>query len=453
LVRRDFWRCFSMWWLAVALPFVLAGWWLWERPLLWFLAFWWMRPAGSRLVLFEIGRRLFGERPRWRDSLREIPRAWTRRFFHRFLLGRLSPWLPVTLAVEGLEGMGGKAHRQRCKQIARRGENTVLWIYLITDLATCWFGLAILFLAAIFIPEGQDGVWQTAVQSWDPARPFEIPPLILRVVLACMALAMSLTDIFVTGAGFGIYLNNRTWLEGWDVELALKRMAKRIGGTVVILLIGMICIMPARSLAADKEQSARLIREVKEDPAFEVHKVTDRIPVAKEGDTSWNLPTLKGFGVFLLWTLGAAVAGLLIWLLWINRGVLKRRGYPDGTIGKKSSVRVVMGMEVSPESLPDDVAAAVLALWHNGHHREALGLLYRAAISRLLQSGRVEIRESDTEGNCLRRVETAGAAAHPEYFREVTSAWTRLAYAGEIPVDLEIDALCAGWPFDERRMA
>ena len=37
MVRRDFWRCFLMWWLAVALPFALAGWWLWERPMLWFL--------------------------------------------------------------------------------------------------------------------------------------------------------------------------------------------------------------------------------------------------------------------------------------------------------------------------------------------------------------------------------------------------------------------------------
>jgi hypothetical protein len=355
--------------------------------------------------------------------------------------------------VEDLEGMRGKAHRQRCKQISRRGESTVLWIYLIGDLAACWFGLAILFLAAIFIPEGQDGAWQTALQSWDPSRPFGIPPLILRVVLACVMLAMSLTDIFVTGAGFGIYLNNRTWLEGWDVELALKRMAKRIGGTMAVLLIGVFCMMPTQSRAADKEESARLIREVKEDPAFKVHKVTDRIPIEKKSNTSWDLPMLKGFGEFLLWTLGAAVVGLLIWLLWINRDALKRRGFTEEKIGKKSTVRVVMGMEVSPESLPDDIAAATLALWHNGHHREALGLLYRAAISRLLQSGRVEIRESDTEGDCLRRVETAGAAAHPEYFRGVTSAWTRLAYAGEIPADVEIDALCAGWPFDERRMA
>ena len=33
LVRRDFWRCFAVWWLAVIVPTVAAGWWLWESPL------------------------------------------------------------------------------------------------------------------------------------------------------------------------------------------------------------------------------------------------------------------------------------------------------------------------------------------------------------------------------------------------------------------------------------
>ncbi len=452
LVRRDFWRCFCMWWLAVALPAALAAWWLWERPLLWFLLFWWMKPAGSRLVLFELGRRLFGERPRWRNSLREIPRAWTRRFFHRFLLGRLSPWLPVTLAVDDLEGMRGKTHRQRCKQIARRGENTVLWIYLIGDLAALWFGIAILMLAGIFIPDGQDGAWQTAVQSWDPSQPFDIPLLVLRVVLACVMLAMSLTDIFVTGAGFGIYLNNRTWLEGWDVELALKRMAKRIGGTVAVLMIGMFCMMTPQSHASEKADAARLIEEIKADEAFKVHIVKERIPKERDPKTPIDL-NLKWLGEGILWLLAAAVIGLLVWLLWINRDALKRRAIAMESPGRKSAVRVVMGMEVSPESLPDDIAAAVHALWRNGHHREALGLLYRASISRLLQSGCVEIRESDTEGDCLRRVEKAGGMAHPDYFHHVTRAWTRMAYAGQAPPDVEIDALCAGWPFDERRTA
>ena len=457
LVRRDFWRLFSVWWLAMAVPLVLASWWLWERPLLVFLLFWWFKPAASRVVLFELGRRLFGERPRWRETLRQIPRAWTRRFSHRFLLGRLSPWLPVTLAVEELEGLRGKAHKQRRKQLARRGEGAVMWIYLIADLAACWFGMAILLLAAMFIPEGQDGAWQTALDSWDPSRPADIPLLILRVVLGGVMLATSLVDVFVTGAGFGIYLNNRTWLEGWDVELAFKRLAKRLGGMAGMLLIAYLVCQPVPALAQEARDPAQVIREIKADEAFKVHTVTERVPKERKKRSGWKFPEFgvaPWLGELLIWLAAASLVGMLAWLLWRNRAslVIRRIGAGDDHI-KRSSLRVVMGMEVSPETLPADVAAAALSLWRAGRHREALGLLYRAAISRLLESGVVEIRASDTEGECLRRVEHAGETAHAGYFRGLTAAWARLAYAGQPPRDAEIEDLCRQWPFDERRQA
>ena len=99
MARRDFWRCLSVWWLAVLLPTVVAGYFLWDSPVLWLLLFWWWKPAGSRMVLYEISRRLFGERPSWGEALREIPRCWWRRFFYRFVWARFSPWLPVTQSI------------------------------------------------------------------------------------------------------------------------------------------------------------------------------------------------------------------------------------------------------------------------------------------------------------------------------------------------------------------
>ncbi len=455
LVRRDFWRCFSAWWLAVLVPTAAAAWWLWERPMLWLLLFWWWKPAGSRMVLFELSRRLFGERPAWIRSLKEIPRAWTRRFFHRFILGRLSPWLPVTLAVEDLEGLRGRAHKQRRQQLARRGEGVVMWIYLIADLAACWFGLAILMLAGMFIPEGQDGAWQMALESWDPSNPTEIPPLILRVVAVCVMLAMSLTDVFVTGAGFGIYLNNRTWLEGWDVELALKRLARRLGGVALLGMLLALVWLPQTSRADEAADPAQVIRAVKMDADFKVHTVIERIPKGREN--RWNLNWLRlggaaeWLGKALVCVVVASLLAALAWLLWTHRHLFRIRGTGGAkTAGENLTARVVVGLEVSPETLPEDVPSAALALWRQGRHPEALGLLYRAAISRVIETARVEIRESDTEGDCLRRVEQAGAAAQPDYFRGITGAWTRMAYAGRPPEDVEVEALCRQWPFRER---
>ena len=236
MVRRSFWRCVTVWWLTMGLPVAVAGVLLWEHPIGVLALFWWCKPAGSRMVLFELSRRLFGEEPSWRAVWREIPRAWWRRFFYRFIIARFSPWMPVTLAVEDLEGLRGKAYRQRCGQVVRRGEGVVMWLYFIADAASAWLGLAILALVMMLMPEGQDAGWQEAVESWDPNYPMEIPLLITRWVVACVMAAISLTDVFVTSAGFGIYINNRTWIEGWDVELAFRRLAQRLGKVAAVLL-------------------------------------------------------------------------------------------------------------------------------------------------------------------------------------------------------------------------
>lgn len=331
-----------------------------------------------------------------------------------------------------------------------------MWIYVIADLASLWFGIAILMLVWMFIPEGQDSAWLNAIESWDPSSPMEIPLLILRTVVLCVMLAMSLADVFVTGAGFGIYLNNRTWLEGWDVELAFRRLAARIGGVALMIIIMCCAWMPANIRAGETRDPAEVIREVKADEAFKIHKVTQRIPKQRENRWTWDLSGAGGvlalLGQIVMWMLAAALLASLIWMLWINRHVL-RLGAGGKATSAARKARVVMGMDVSPETLPADIPAAAMALWRQGRHHEALGLLYRGAISRIIETAGVDIHESDTEGDCLRRVEEAGSAARPDYFRGITGAWMRLAYARRDPDEAEVEALCRQWPFAERREA
>ena len=452
MVRRSFWRCITVWWLALGIPAAIAAVLLWDHPMILLALFWWAKPAGSRLVLFELSRRLFGEEPSWRAVWREIPQAWTRRFFHRFLWARFSPWLPVTLAVEDLEGLRGKAYKQRCGQVVRRGEGVVMWIYFLSDAAAAWIGLGILGLVMMLVPDGQDTAWQLAVESWDPNFPMELPLLISRTVVGCVMVAISLTDVFVIGAGFGVYINNRTWIEGWDVELAFKRLAQRLGKVAVVVLAFFMISLPVD--AAESKSPAEAIQQVKADEAFEVHTVMDRVPRTKPASAS-SSPTGLIEILMTIFAICAAVllVGFLGWMLWKNRHVFQLRGGGVKLDPVAPSARVVMGMAVSPDTLPADVPAAAWVLWQQGRHQEALGLLYRGSISRVMELGRVEIHESDTEGDCMRRVEQAGAVVHPDYFRGITGMWTRLAYAGVSPADSEVQALCQQWPFGGRRVS
>lgn len=453
LVRRDFWRCFATWWLAVLPWAVLSGWLLWDQPMLWLMAFWWMKTFGSRMVMFEISRRLFGERPGWKAALREIPRAWVRRFGYRMLWARFSPWQPVTLALEDLEGLRGEAYRQRCGQVTRRGEGVIMWLYLTGDAAACWFGIAVLALVGIFIPEGQDGAWQLAVDSWSRETPFDIPLLILRTLSCCVMLAMSLSDVFVTGAGFGLYINTRTWVEGWDVELALKRLAKRIGKAVALLLAGLLLTGAPPLRAEEPKAAAELIREVKSHPDFKVHTVTEHVPKSRPASKSPHFGNLSWLGDVFVASAIALAVGFLGWLIWINRHVFRKRGLVSQGADIQPRARVVMGMEITPESLPADIPGAAWTLWKQGRRHEALGLLYRGTISKVVEVARVDIQESDTEGDCLSRVARAGAPASPDYFRSLTQVWMGHAYGGREPGDSEIELLCRSWPFVEGRNA
>lgn len=105
-----------------------------------------------------------------------------------------------------------------------------------------------------------------------------------------------------------------------------------------------------------------------------------------------------------------------------------------------------MGMDVAPESLPKDIPGQAMELWLAGRKQEALGLLYRGAISRLIETARLEIAESDTESDCLRRV-AAGSPVYEGYFGGLTRVWMRLAYARITPHDQEVGELCSAWPF------
>lgn len=453
--RRAFWRCLVVWWLAVLVPTVAGIVLLHGHPLLFALLFWWWRPAGSRMVLFELSRRLFGEAPTWNQVWREIPRAWWRRFHHRFLLARFSPWSPVTMPVEDLEGLRGKAYQQRSKLVMRRGEGTVFRLSIGGWLASLWLSIGLLGVARMLLPEGQAELFSESWNAIESGSFESIPLLACWLGVGCYMTALSLTDLFVTGGGFGIYVNSRTWIEGWDVELAFKRLANRIG-TVTTLLLATLCLFLQGPVSAAEPLPEKVIQEVKAHPDFEIQKV--KVPVTSStsgGPTvpDWLVELLKGAGTLLLVLCALAVLAFIGWLLWTFRHLLRDRSGVGGGSGSPVRARVVMGLEVTPESLPENVPEAAWRLWSQGRHHESLALLYRGAISRAIELARVEIVESDTEGDCLRRVSQAGQVAHPRYFKGLTDSWVRLAYANSFPADEEIRELCQQWPYAERGVA
>lgn len=109
----------------------------------------------------------------------------------------------------------------------------------------------------------------------------------------------------------------------------------------------------------------------------------------------------------------------------------------------------VSELDLRPETLPDDVTAAVLQLWQQQQHRAALALLYRATLSRFMQHHNVTIAPGTTEGDCLRlalqpllqqRSPTTCTLLH-----DTSAAWQQGAYGQQWPQTDTLTALCARW--------
>ena len=145
-------------------------------------------------------------------------------------------------------------------------------------------------------------------------------------------------------------------------------------------------------------------------------------------------------GLFYL-ILFAAVVWLIInhkrWLNWV-RGIQPAPRYQPPA--------QLFGLDIRPESLPDNVAEAAYQLWQSGDARGALSLLYRGALSRLAQQENVSLKASDTEGDCLRVVQHTQAPSISGYYAQLTSAWQAVAYAGRAPQAAEGEALCHAYP-------
>ena len=203
-----------------------------------------------------------------------------------------------------------------------------------------------------------------------------------------------------------------------------------------------------------RNRRAPKLWKILKDPAFDQHKdvkvwrYTGRGLGLSEGKEDRNSGLdWRNFGLFLadvgralLW-IGAVL--LVAWLL-----LLALRYGGRWYARRQTAYRppdALFGLDIRPESLPPDVAAAALALCAEQRLREALSLLYRGALSRLVHQLHFELNAGDTEQDCLRRVVAHGEAATAGYFGHLVTAWQQTAYAGRMPQPSTAERLCHDW--------
>lgn len=181
---------------------------------------WWAKPFYDIVVLLVLSRAVFGEQLKTRDLLGELRRAAgsiaAALTWRRFSLSR-SFLLPAHL----LEGLRGRASRARVNLLQDATSGSAR----LATIGCGWAELAALAgiasLAVWFTPElYREGLLRAFTAGSG------------HLEMACWqfvyALAISIVEPFYVAAGFALYLNRRTQLEGWDIEVALRRFDARL---------------------------------------------------------------------------------------------------------------------------------------------------------------------------------------------------------------------------------
>ena len=472
LVRRYFVPVYTAW-FAILIPLaavvhLLCADVLWLAP--WLI--WWLKPLLDRIPLYILSQAQFGALPSTRQTFRALPALCQRQALAALTWLRLDPARSFHLPVIQLEGLSGAGRRARKRILAARSGGPAVWLTLTCLHLEIAVNIALVGLVWLLIP---DFALENFL-AWLDESPRGGQLLLNLAVL----LGISLIEPFYVAAGFALYLNRRTWLEAWDLEIGFRRLGQRLqknglSHAATIAVLGFGCVLAATSprfvlaeetdvpsaaicvrldqqrerLSQAPSRIKRALAEVLQEPPFQRCELrqTWRFKQARKDNRSSG----AGFG------LGAVIAQMLEILLWIGLGIVftvaimwLTRRLPHykakPTKSKPPPAPVIHGVDIRPENFTNDAAEQAWHLWQNDAKRQALSLLYRASLARLMTLHNVQFDASATEEECLRCVRHAVSEGElPVFIERLTRSWQSMAYAHRTPADADMQSLCDGW--------
>lgn len=476
---QQWFRPLTLIWLACSLPpfllvMLVAGsehyWWG-------MLVLWWCKPVWERPLLAYASHALFDEQLSVREVLRRWPQHTLSGLLPWLLWRRLDPSRSFHLPVTQLEGQRSSAYNQRTRALAfgpsnHSGTLTVLMFHIEQFIA---FGL--LMLIAMLQPDQ----YYLDNMGWI----LEDSDTGLWLSMLCWYLALAICEPLYVCCGFALYLNKRTWLEGWDLEIGLRRIGARRRLHQASVLLPLLCLLgallspPPAYAQAETDPDASVQNEAIEIVAgpdftsFSVEqgwrlrdfdadradddteddgkpwyvRLIDKLigwlfdaPGGDTPDDGWSWPSLADVLRFLMWVL---VISLVAWLLFNARGWL--RALPQG-VRRHTPLTHVSGLDIREESLPADIPAEVRRALASNNPREALSLLYRATLSRLLAMLPVDLHAGATESECLRALQAVDQAhVGVQLLARLTPMWISTAWAHRPPANDDIALLASDW--------
>ena len=434
------------------------------------LILWWLKPVYDRVLLYLYSQRLFA----LPLSMAQVFSALPQLMRHNRLLSaltwrRFSASRSFLLPIEQLENTKGVQRKQRQAVLLLQSHSQAIWLTIAGAHLEYVILLGIYALIVFLDPTDKalDFFWGAFQENFnDDLRYWS--GLVYFIIYA---LAVALIEPLYVAAGFSLYLNRRTQLEAWDIELTFRDLGERLKTSTALLLITMFSSSvyldshfnlayasdvtldepTANSHALPASESKQQIEAVMERPEFQTMHPVKRWQAKQQKTEKTQQPTELSESMqvliatilkLILWS--AAIIALVLAVVYRQQILNKLR---PRRIQRQNTPPpdILFGMDIRPESLPEDISAECQRLWQNGSHREALSLLYRAALMRLTRHDQLAIHTSHTEGDILQVARTQLTGVRIAWLTAVTRAWQEQAYAHRQLPDQRVLPLFRDW--------
>jgi len=478
MVHQHWLSLYSIW-FGLTLPVFLLACWLFNDNIGWvIIGFWWLKPIFETAILNYLSRALFGEFPTFKSTLSTFHRYAFRQWFGNLTWRRFSPTRSMDLPVAQLEGLSGDRRGRRISTLHAFNSSAAVWLTLLFILFQVMFYFNLLALVFWLTPE----VYLESILVNEMDLLWAENSIIGQFVQALiMYLIMSFFSPFYVAGGFSIYINQRTILEAWDIELIFKKLSQRVAknfdylksiSSAVLPIIFACCLisLPPTVEAADDDSSTEISKEeslntpekteikeqlnkILEAPPFKRTEKSSEVKFefdldyetndSREKENSSSNTSMLGFfgglaqiaEVFLWLGVGALVIWLLIKIF--DLAPAKRAKIKS----EKARPEVLFGLDISEQALPEDPSDECLKLWELKEYRRALSLLLRAALIKLIDQHHCQFEDGYTELECARVVKHSSSKSVSEFFDQLIQVWRLFAYAHKLPESSQVALL------------
>lgn len=224
ILMRQLWPVIFFPWLimiSLVLSFVLFA---EYQGLLYFGGFfmWLIKPIYESMILYVLSRGIFGDNLST-SKIYGAYKIWIKTgLLTTLLFWRLSPSRSFNMPVHMLEGLSGEKRKKRLLALHNVKGAHSTWLTVIGVHFEYVVALTLYVFLFYFAPDTTAGYVASMFEKPDD----QLVWLLIGSVI--YAITLFILEPFYVASGFLLYLNRRTQLEAWDVELDFKKIAKRI---------------------------------------------------------------------------------------------------------------------------------------------------------------------------------------------------------------------------------